>query len=202
MTGRFEMGGEVTPLSAEEMGWLLRRARSAVLAAVSPELAVDTSPNVPSARLRDRRGCFVTLTRNGALRGCIGNVLPRDPLHLMIVTNARSAALHDPRFSPVTASELDELTVEVSILTDPAPLAYSGPDDLLQRLVPHRDGVFLRIGSRAATFLPQVWEKLPDPQQFLNRLAEKAGCAADAWRAPDVEILTYTVQCVEEDGAR
>jgi hypothetical protein len=186
-------------LTGEEMSALLRLARQGVEAAVLDHPpGGETACEVPR-RLTERHGCFVTLWLAGELRGCIGNVLPREPLHRMILANARAAALTDPRFPPVTPTELPRLTVEVSVLTEPQHLVHSGGDDLLRRLVPRRDGVFLQIGAHSATFLPQVWSQLPEPRRFLDRLAQKAGCSPEAWQLPEARVLVYRAQWLAED---
>ncbi|MEO5362771.1 MAG: AmmeMemoRadiSam system protein B [Magnetococcus sp. DMHC-8] len=137
--------------------------------------------------------CFVTLTKQGQLRGCIGSLQAHRPLAVDVLENSLAAALHDPRFPPVTAGELAELQVEVSILTPAQPFPYTDGEDLLRRLQPGVHGVILSRGGRRATFLPQVWEQLPDPQQFLQHLCLKAGLGRDCWRdKPDIAV--YTVQ--------
>jgi AmmeMemoRadiSam system protein A len=140
----------------------------------------------------------VTLTVGGELRGCIGNIFPERPLAEDVIQNARNAALHDPRFSPVTADELGKIEVEVSVLSVPAKLQFSSPEDLLQKLRPQQDGVVLTVRGRRATFLPQVWEQLPDANDFLRHLSSKAGLSADAWRQPGTEIMIYHVDAFKE----
>jgi len=98
----------------------------------------------------------------------------------------------------VAPYELGDIEIEVSVLTVPKPLPFDSPDDLLRKLRPHRDGVVLRIGPAMATFLPQVWEQLPDKEEFLAHLSRKAGCPANAWRGPGVSVLTYEVQAFHE----
>ncbi len=159
-----------------------------------PEIKSDTVP----APCRAAKGCFVTLTKAGELRGCIGNILPAGPLYQAIMDNVRNAALRDPRFPPVTAEEAAKIHIEISVLTVPEPLAFASPDDLLARLQPHRDGVVLRIGGRGATFLPQVWEQLPDKAEFLSHLAAKAGCPPSAWRGKDVSVSLYHAEAFAE----
>jgi AmmeMemoRadiSam system protein A len=112
--------------------------------------------------------------------------------------NARSAALRDFRFSPVTPDEAGTLHIEISVLTEPASLKFDSPDDLLKKLQPHKDGVVLTISGRGATFLPQVWEQIPDKAEFLNHLSQKAGCAPTAWRGSDVSVSIYHVEAFEE----
>lgn len=144
---------------------------------------------------------FVTLTSGrapgGALRGCIGSLEARRPLRADVEANAVAAALHDPRFAPLTARELDDTVVEVSVLSAPAALPAADEAELLARLRPGIDGVVLSACGRRATFLPQVWEQLPDPADFLARLRRKAGLPADYW-GRDVIVETYTVTAWQE----
>jgi AmmeMemoRadiSam system protein A len=129
----------------------------------------------------------VTLTKGGNLRGCIGNIEPVKPLFQGVIDNARSAALSDPRFPPVTPDELKDIVVEVSVLTEPTPLSFSSPQDLLEKLVPERDGIILEKGMARSTFLPQVWEQLPDKVEFLEHLAMKGGMQRDGWKTATVK---------------
>ena len=118
------------------------------------------------------------------------------------MANAENAAIRDPRFSPVQTDELSQLEIEISVLTEPQPLAFSSPDNLLTQLQPHKDGVVLRLGNRGATYLPQVWEQLPDKVEFLNSLSQKAGCEASAWRKPGTEVLIYHAEAFKENELR
>ena len=148
---------------------------------------------------QEKRGVFVTLHRGGALRGCIGSLAATEPLVDAVKRNAVNAAFHDPRFEPLTAAELADLHVEVSILTEPQLLPHADADELLRRLRPGIDGVILQSpGGEQATFLPQVWQQLPLPVQFLGHLCRKAGLAENAWRAGKLRIHTYQVQSFEE----
>jgi AmmeMemoRadiSam system protein B/AmmeMemoRadiSam system protein A len=181
-----------------ERRFLLDLARQTLTRVTAGRGLPDTTSDGVPVSCRASKGCFVTLTKSGDLRGCIGNILPAGPLHQSVMENARSAALHDPRFPPVTADEAAKLHIEISVLTVPEPLAFSSPDDLLAKLQPHRDGVLLKIGERTATFLPQVWEQLPDKTEFLSHLAAKAGCAPSAWRGKDVSVSIYHAEAFEE----
>jgi len=174
---------------------LARRAlREVVKTGKLPDVAADAFPT----KFTEKKGCFVTLTERGQLRCCIGHIVPHESLFKAIMDNAQSAALHDYRFAPVQPDELDKIEIEVSVLTVPEPLAFSSPDDLLSKLRPHHDGVVLQIGNRGATYLPQVWEQIPDKVQFMNTLAEKAGCEPDAWRSPDTKVQIYHVEAFKE----
>ena len=149
--------------------------------------------------VREKRGVFVTLHRGGALRGCIGSLAATEPLVDAVKRNAVNAAFHDPRFEPLTVAELPDLHIEVSILTEPQPLPHADADELLRLLRPGVDGVILQgSGDEQATFLPQVWQQLPLPVQFLGHLCRKAGLAENAWRSGKLRIHTYQVQSFEE----
>lgn len=127
------------------------------------------------------RSCFVTLLRERALRGCIGSLEPRRPLAEDVVANAHGAAFRDPRFAPVTAAELPRITVQLSVLSPQQIFAVASEAELLAQLEPCIDGLTLEDGDRRATFLPKVWEQLPDPAAFLHHLKAKAGLPPDHW---------------------
>ena len=148
--------------------------------------------------LNTDRGVFVTLHKQGRLRGCIGFLDAREPVVEAVRQNAINAAFHDPRFSPLKPSELAEIDIEVSVLTEPEALEYTDAQDLLEKLRPGIDGVIIRQGFASATFLPQVWEQLPDREEFLCQLCLKAGLPAHSWRNAGIEVLTYQVQYFEE----
>lgn len=140
---------------------------------------------------------FVTLTCHGALRGCIGTLQAHRSLADDLLHNAVAAALHDSRFSPVTADELPTLTLEVSVLTPPRDFPCQNPDEMVQRLQPGVHGVILHYKGRRATFLPQVWQQLPDPAHFLQNLCLKAGAPGDCWRQ-GARLEVYTVEKFHE----
>jgi AmmeMemoRadiSam system protein A len=144
-------------------------------------------------------GTFVTLKINQQLRGCIGNLTSTEPLAISVRRNAINAAFQDPRFKPLAAQELEKIEIEVSILSQPQPLKYSDSADLIKKLRPRIDGVIIRKDGASATFLPQVWEQLPEPRDFLTHLCLKAGLASDAWQNTELEVSTYQVQYFEED---
>jgi AmmeMemoRadiSam system protein A len=172
---------------------LLELARQAVGHAAHRE-ALPALTLQSEAEVLRRPGCaFVTLTESGLLRGCIGGLEPRLPLAEDVWEHAYAAACDDFRFEPVQPSELDDIEVEVSVLTPPREVAYRGAEDLERKLRPGVDGVILSAGIRRATFLPQVWEKIPDTVEFLDRLSEKAGLPAAAWRRGEVSVQVYQV---------
>ncbi|MFQ5436098.1 MAG: AmmeMemoRadiSam system protein A [Anaerolineae bacterium] len=144
---------------------------------------------------------FVTLTNDGRLRGCIGNTSPRFPLAEDVARNAVSAA-HDPRFQPVTADELVEVRLEVTVLSPPRLLAYASYPALLNQLAEKREGVILALDGRRGVLLPQVWHRIPDPGQFVEIIARKAGFPPHKLRQspPVVDVWTFEVQNFEEVG--
>jgi len=182
-------------LSDEKGRVLLELARKTL----AYELGEEEKPEKPEDPVLQGRGAtFVTLKKNGRLRGCIGTLEPVGSLWEGVRDNAINAAFHDSRFTPLGPKELPQLLIDVSILSEPVPLHYTDAEDLLGKLRPCVDGVILSDGSRRATFLPQVWHQLPDPAAFLCQLCVKAGLARTAWRDKKLEILTYQVQCFNE----
>ena len=125
--------------------------------------------------------CFVTLEKNGELRGCIGSLEARQPLFRDVIDNTIAAAFSDPRFMPVQASELDDIKLSISILSKAEDMSIRDEDDLLNQLRSGVDGLILQEGLRRATFLPSVWQQLPQKRQFVEHLKRKAGLAEDYW---------------------
>jgi AmmeMemoRadiSam system protein A len=134
-------------------------------------------PDALPPELTAVRGAFVTLTRQGQLRGCVGRIRPFRPLAEDLADLAYGAAFRDCRFPPVTAGELDDLEIHLSLLTVPEPVAFSSDADLMAQLTPGQDGLILESERHQGVFLPSVWESLPDPMDFLGRLKQKAGMA-------------------------
>ncbi len=182
----------------EERKFLLDLARKTITAAANEKKTprIDVG-NVPK-KLTEEKGCFVTLTKGGRLRGCIGYIFPKEPLYKAVAQMTYNAAMRDRRFKPVTQDELDEIHIEVSVLTAPKPLQFTSPRELLAKLRPHIDGVVLRSTGRQATYLPQVWKQMPDKEVFLTRLSMKAKLAPEAWRDQDVTVLVYQAEAFEE----
>jgi hypothetical protein len=136
---------------------------------------VDNSLKENYPELNEDRATFVTLNLNGNLRGCIGSLLPRRSLFDDIVSNAKAAAFEDPRFSPITPDEFENIEIEISILSIPTILEYKDSEDLKSKLRVGIDGVILKDGFYQATFLPSVWEQLPTFELFFSHLYQKAG---------------------------
>jgi AmmeMemoRadiSam system protein A len=150
--------------------------------------------------LREPGATFVTLTKDGELRGCVGALEAYQSVVEDVVEHTEAAAFHDFRFPPVRESELPHIRIEISRLTPPVPLEYTTPDDLLEKLCPGVDGVLLRDGFRRATFLPQVWEKLPSPAEFMEHLCLKMDAPGDLWRRKRLGVYLYQVESFEEEN--
>ena len=176
---------------------LLAIARNSIEAA----LGVATPERLPQdAWLKPARASFVTLTQNGRLRGCIGSLEAQRPLDEDVSRNARAAALSDPRFAPLTPDELASTRIEVSLLSTPKLLAFTDHADLIAQLRPGEDGLILECDGARGTFLPQVWESLPDPEQFVAELKRKAGLAPGV-STDKCRIQRYSVLKWKEDAA-
>lgn len=181
-------------LTLEDHEILLRLAREAMERGVRGEELPPLDLMSLPPRLREEGSSFVTLTLHGQLRGCIGSLEPYQSLAEDVREHAIGAALKDPRFPPVREDELSGIQIEVSLLTRPLPLDYKDANELLSKLDPFVDGVILRDGFHRATFLPQVWEKIPDRADFLSNLCYKMGANPDLWRSKHLDVLTYKVE--------
>ena len=144
----------------------------------------------------EKQACFVTLTINGELRGCIGSLSPRQELWKDVMENVINAAIHDFRFSKLTEEEIAKVKIEVSVLSLPKKINYVNEKDLLMRVGSDK-GFIIQKGNNSATFLPQVWEQIPDKVEFLEQLSIKAGLNRNAWKS--AEIWSYTVKAEKEN---
>jgi hypothetical protein len=180
---------------------LLKLARQTIAHSLNADTneSNDKKIDLSDKEFSEHRGTFVTLTMDNQLRGCIGNLSSEKSIAEGVKDNAINAAFHDPRFPPLSIRELNNIDIEISLLTEPERLAYHNGEDLLEKLRPGIDGVIIRKGPYSSTFLPQVWDQLPDKQSFLNHLCQKAGLPADEWRRPGLEVLVYQVQYFEEE---
>lgn len=175
---------------------LLVRARNAIAA----EFDMPPQPEPAHPQLAEPGATFVTLTRDGDLRGCIGSLEAWRPLAGDILANARAAAFRDPRFPPLARAELPATRIEVSLLGAAEPIPCADEADALRQLRPGVDGVIFECGGRRATFLPQVWDSLPERKDFLAHLKQKAGFAPDFW-SPEVRLSRYEVRKWKEQAS-
>jgi len=187
-------------MQEKEKSFLLGLARETI------EYGVQNNHKLPEIEIpkelelfREKKGVFVTLKKDRKLRGCIGNILPVYPLFEAVIRNANSAAFEDPRFYPLTESELKDIKIEISILTIPEKIQFNGYEELKKLVRPNIDGVVLKYGFKSATYLPQVWEEVSNPDEFFFSLAMKAGLNPSVLYSPNIEIETYQVESFSEE---
>lgn len=177
---------------------LLKIAREAITCALRNEQLVKIKLQEYSQLLRDPGASFVTLTIQGKLRGCIGTLEANQPLVVDVQEHAVAAAMEDYRFPVVREEELQLISIEISRLTPVQLVDYSTHEDLISKIRVNVDGVLIKANGRRATFLPQVWEKVPDPEQFLSQLCMKMGATPGLWREKHLQIYTYQVEKFKE----
>ena len=182
----------MTPKKNEQGKILLQIARAAIYHALHVPFSATVAVDKDAAWLSQPGATFVTLTYKGKLRGCVGSLLACEPLIEDVSSNAISAAMRDTRFPPLINDELDDISVEVSLLSELQLLSFANEQDALTKLRPGIDGIVFEYGPYRSTFLPQVWESLPQPRQFLRELKAKAGLSEDFW-ADNVKLSRYTV---------
>ncbi len=198
--------GEDTPMNAEqysdqEKQYLIDLARSSLYCYLHDKSMPKIDESSLPERFKEKRGCFVTLNaKSQGLRGCIGYILPVNRLIDNVRDRAVDAAIHDPRFRPVTFNELENIKIEISILTVPKELQVDSAEELLDALEPMRHGVVLQTPYGSSTYLPQVWEQLPDKELFLSSLCAKHGAPRDAWRQTSrITVSVYEAIVFHED---
>ncbi len=187
-------------LSRQDCDLLLKLARETILGKLGQKKhdLDDLTAKFSDLVNTEKRGTFVSLHKQGTLRGCIGNIEPVKTIFEGIRDNAVHAAFKDSRFKPLALEELKDTCIEISILTRPKKLEYTDFQGLIARLRPKIDGVIIQKHYRTATFLPQVWDQLSAPEVFLSQLCMKAGLAPDEWKTGQLEVSTYQVQMFEE----
>ncbi|MBU4317308.1 MAG: AmmeMemoRadiSam system protein A [Proteobacteria bacterium] len=190
-----------TRFTPEQGRLLVRLARNTIAKTLGKPLSHEDEleKQLAGPPFDKKCGAFVTLNKNHQLRGCIGSLSSNASVSQGVRDNALNAAFHDPRFSSLSKDELDDVTIEVSVLTEPEPLSYENAADLVSKLRPRVHGVILSKGYARATFLPQVWEQLPKPEDFLSHLCRKAGLSENEWKKSRLEVSTYQVEYFEEE---
>lgn len=186
-------------LAAAERRRLVEVARASIEHGLAHGRALAVSASEYPAALKARRASFVTLHRDDELRGCIGHLEAVQPLVVDVAENAFAAAFRDPRFLPLTAAEWPAVSLHLSILSPPEALQFDSEAALVAQLRPRVDGVILQDGPNRGTFLPSVWDSLPDPADFLAHLKRKAGLAANHW-STRMAAWRYTAEGFGEDG--
>lgn len=182
--------------SSQERKILLQVARDAIAYGLKYHLQMQIDLSKYAEHLREQKACFVTLQINHNLRGCIGSLVAHQSLVIDVAHNANAAAFADPRFPELTAAEFPQVSIHISVLSKPELMYFESEDDLLRQIRPGIDGLILSEGLYQGTFLPSVWESLPDPKQFLNHLKMKAGLTPDYW-SDTVKVERYIVELIE-----
>ena len=180
-------------LSAADRATLLDVARASIQHGLRHRQALAVNPDDYPETLRPLRATFVTLETGGQLRGCIGALVAYLPLVQDVAVHAYAAAFEDPRFPELRPDELPKLEIFISVLSPPEPMRFSSEEDLLAQVRPGVDGLILQLHQYRATFLPAVWESLPDPDLFLTQLKHKAGLPLDFW-SPELRVERYTTE--------
>lgn len=182
--------------SAEEKQLLLKTAADAIKYGIEYDKILPLNLEIYPKKLLEPGACFVTLEIDGELRGCIGSLEAYQPLIEDVAHNAFAAAFNDPRFDAVTRNEYKLLSIHISILSKPQPMHFTSEGDLLTQLRPHIDGLVLSDKGHRGTFLPVVWEQLPEPKIFLQHLKMKAGLSQDYW-SNTIKVERYTAEMIE-----
>ena len=179
-----------TELSTDDKSTALRIAKESILHGLKNGSALSVITNNYSQGLQQTLACFVTLHKNNQLRGCIGALESSQPLIDDIAEHAFAAAFRDTRFPPLEEDELSELSIDISVLSKPEKINFENEEDLLKQIRPNIDGLILEYSYNRGTFLPSVWEQLPNKKDFLNHLKIKAGLTSNWWHN-DVKISRY-----------
>lgn len=187
----------MSTLTDQDKDALLRLARSAISSNLLEGVTIQRPLRISQA-MKEKRGCFVTLHKQGVLRGCIGTIEPVKPLVMLVEENAVNAAFRDPRFPPVDKDELLAIDIEISVLTLPRVLRCEDCEDLKRQLKPGMHGVIISRGNCRATFLPQVWEQLPDKESFLECLCRKGCMDKNAWKDTGTVVEVYEAEYFSE----
>lgn len=191
---RTSISGKLIELSPESLDILFGIARQAIRAGFAGNMYWQGDERSYPPELTQPGATFVTLYTRGELHGCIGSIIARLPLCHDVAKNAIAAAFKDPRFPPLKEEELDDTAIEISLLTPLQLLPYRNVDDLVQKIRPNIDGVMVEQGWHRGLLLPQVWEKLPDPYEFLQHVSLKANANMSIYSHPDTEVSVFQVK--------
>ncbi len=176
---------------------LLQLAKDSILSGLQQSGPLSINLQDYEADLQLHRACFVTLHKNAQLRGCIGSLEARRPLVQDVTENAYAAAFRDPRFSGLKTQEFDFISISISVLTAATQMLFNSEQDLLKQIRPGIDGLILQEGHHRGTFLPSVWEQLPDPVEFLQHLKLKAGLSSVDYWSKSIQISRYETETIE-----
>jgi len=188
----------MTLLTPKHKQTLLDTAFSSIEYSLIHDKSLTINPEEYAPELRESRATFVTLKINHMLRGCIGMLEATRPLVVDVAKNACAAAFSDPRFPPISRPEFDLLDIHISILTPSEEIQFTSQEDLISQLIAGKDGLILEEGSNyRGTFLPSVWDSLPDPNNFLRQLKQKAGLPTDYW-SDTIRVYRYATESIPD----
>lgn len=185
--------------SKKEKNFLLKLARRSIEYYLEKKEFLILNPSeLFSEKFFEKRAVFVTLEKLGNLRGCIGHIKPYHSLYFEVIENAVNSAFFDPRFRPIEKSELNQISIEISVLTPLKKINFNSHFELLNQIVYKKHGILIRKADKSATYLPQVWEKVKDKKEFLSSLCLKGGFSAFCWQEKDIEVYIYEVEIFKE----
>lgn len=185
-------------LSPNQKNYLLKLARQTITDYFDKSEKTSLDPEKIDKELTKPAATFVTLTKLGELRGCVGNLIAKKPLYQDIINNTLMSAFGDNRFPQLTKNESKNIKIEISILSDPSPYPHKNAASLLEKIKPNTHGIIIQNGFNQATYLPQVWDDLPNKTEFLESLCTKAGLSKESWKEESTEIFYYTVEKFSE----
>ncbi len=181
------------PLDEQTRSLLLQIAEASIRHGLRYGRPLPVDPEDHQEALQANRASFVTLQKQGELRGCIGHLEACQPLVRDVAENAYAAAFQDPRFPPLSESEMGDIEIHISVLTPATPMSFSSEAELIAQLRPGRDGLILQEGYKKGTFLPSVWESLPEPAEFIRHLKRKAGLPGSYW-SESLKVFRYETE--------
>lgn len=182
-------------MNQNDKDYLLKIAQDVIGKKLASKSFEIDEKEIPES-LKQKRACFVTLKIDGELRGCIGHLEAHQELYKDVIENAYNATFCDSRFAPLAKEEFAKIDIEISILSTPQKLDYKSNAELINFLEQNHLGVILGFSGKSATFLPQVWQSLPNAKTFLSELCVKAGLSSNAWKSDKVKIETYFVEII------
>jgi len=187
-------------MNKKDKEYLLKIARRAMQKYFQDEGVFQVEKDELPQSLKEKKGTFVTLWKNNELRGCIGNLESEKPIYQSVIDNCLASALLDSRFTALKGDELNDIKIEISILSELKKLPnFTDYDSFLKYLNKYKPGLLIKKGAHQATFLPQVWEDLSSAELFISHLCEKAGLEKDEWKRMDLEIYQYSAEVFKEE---
>jgi AmmeMemoRadiSam system protein A len=189
---------EASAFNEEQKQFLLNLARESAEKYLKEGKRIEINEKEVPNNLKDKKGCFVTFIEDEQLRGCIGYIIPEKPLYECVIDNAINAATKDIRFSPVNYSEMKKIKIDVSVLSVPFLLEHNNSEELLSKLKPLEHGVILQRGEYQSTYLPSVWNQIPDKEDFLSNLCIKGNMEAECWKDTKTEVYIYEAEDFSE----